>query len=363
MTTRPSAADPASRRGRWTRSAIALSTGAILLVVLLVWGFARRRDAGDGDGDAADKPVAQASRVHTVNGETTVDLDSAARRRAGIVVMPAAASTAAGATGYGSVISLDTLSALHNAYVAALTAIEGAVARADASRREYERVAALQRDEQNASAKAVEAARATMLADRAAVTAANAPGRTLAAAARQDWGAVVGHWIIEGSPEFDRLLSGTEALVRVSVPFDVPMDAAARTARLETAPGTGVIARYVSAAARADPRIEGRTYYYVAPSSPSLLPGMNVTAVLAGRHTTRGAAVPDSAVVWTDGAPWVYVRVGPSSFARRRVTTGVPASAGGYLVTTIAPGTLIVVRGAQVLLSEESRSQIQGEDD
>ena len=360
MTNKPSAADPASRRGRWTGTAAALSSGAALLVVLLVWGFARRGGAGDGDGDAGDKPVAQSSRVHEVNGETTVDMDSTARRRAGIVVIPAVASTAAGATGYGSVISLDTLSALHNAYVAAQTAIEGAVAHADASRREYERLAALQRNEQNASTKAVEAARATMLADQAAVTAAHAPGRTLAATARQDWGAVVGDWIIEGSPEFDRLLSGTEALVRVSVPFDVPMDAAARTARLETAPGTGVTARYVSAAARSDPRIEGRTYYYVAPSSPTLLPGMNVTAVLAGRHTARGAAVPDSAIVWTDGAPWVYAQIGPSTFARRRATTGVPASAGGYLVTTIAPGTLIVVRGAQVLLSEESRSQIQG---
>ncbi|MHB1862335.1 MAG: efflux RND transporter periplasmic adaptor subunit [Gemmatimonadaceae bacterium] len=339
---------------------MAVSTGAALLLVLLVWGFARRRDAGDGGGDAADKPLAQSSRVHVVDGEATVEMDSAARRRAGIVVIPAAASTAVGAIGYGSVISLDTLSALHNAYVAAQTAIEGAVARADASRREYERLAALQRDQQNASAKAVEAARANMLSARAAVTAANAPGRTLAAAARQDWGAVVGDWIIKGSPEFDRLLSGAEALVRVSVPFDVPMDATAPTARLETAPGTGAIARYVSAAARSDPRIEGRTYYYLAPASPTLLPGMNVTAVLAGRHATRGAAVPDSAIVWTDGAPWVYVRTGPSTFARRRVTTGVPASAGGYLVPAITPGTPIVVRGAQVLLSEELRSQIQG---
>lgn len=354
--------DPKSavRRRPWNRTTIGAVIGSALLVVLLVWGFVKGHEEG---GDNEDKPVAQPSRARVVNGEITVTMDSVARARAGIVVARALASTGGGATGYGSVVALDTLAALHNSYVAARTNVDQAAAHYDASRREYERLAALYRDDQNESAKAVEAQRATMLADRAAVDAAEAPVRTLAATARQDWGGVVGGWILDGSPEFNQLLSGRDVLVQVSVPADVNGGTASRTARLETAPGSGVLAQYVSTAARSDPRIQGRSYYYIAPAAPTLLPGMNVTAVLIGTGTKVGVAVPDSAIVWTAGAPWVYVQIGPSTFARRPVSTGVPAAAGGYLVSAIASGTPIVVRGAQVLLSEESRSQIQTEGD
>ena len=352
---------PEPRHARWSRTTIGVVIGAALIVVLLVWGFVHGHEAGDTDVE--DRPVAQPSRVRVVNGETTVQMDAAARAFGGVVLARAAASTGAGATGYGSVVPLDTLSALHNAYVAARTNVDRATAHYDASRREYERLAALHNENQNASEKAVETQRAAMLADRATVDAAAAPVRTLAAAARQDWGAVVGGWILEGSPELERLLSGRDVLVQVSVPAGATAPNATPTARLQTGPGTGVMARYVSAAARSDPRIQGRSYYYVAPASPTLLPGMNVSAILVGSGTARGAAVPDSAIVWTDGAPWVYVQIGPSTFARRRASIGVPAAGGGWLVTTIAPGTPIVVRGAQVLLSEESRPQIQPEGD
>ena len=353
--------DPRGSRGRWSSTAIALVVGGALLVVLMVWGFVRGRAGGDADDE--DKPVAQPLRVHQVNGQIAVQMDSISRVRAGIVVAPAERSTGGGATGYGSVVPLDTLSALHNEYVAAQTAVQQATARYDASRREYERLAALERDGQNAAPKAVEAARAAMLVDQAAVDAAAAPLGALAATARQNWGPVLGAWITSGSAEFDRLLSGREVLVQLSVPAGSPQGGGSASAYLQTSSGTRVLARYVSAAARADPRVQGRSFYYVAPASPALLGGMNVSATFSGTGAAIGAAVPDSAIVWTEGAPWVYVQVGPSTFARQRASTSLLAEAGGYLVTTIPPGTRIVVRGAQVLLSEESRSELQNEAD
>jgi hypothetical protein len=354
------------RHSAWSRGTVATIVVVALLAILVVWGYARGREESRRDAEAS---IAAPSRNRLVNGETAVEIGAAAQARGGIVVAPAPASGSAGVTGYGRVIPLDTLAALHNEYVAAQSAAAQASARADASRREYDRLATLHADEQNVSARAVEEARATMLADEATLVSAGAPVRTLAAVARQNWGPVVGDWITRGSAELARLMAGREVLVQVTVPFGADVaERPPRSARLETGPGTAVDARYISTAARTDPAVQGPSFYYVAPSSPALIPGMNVRALLAGgasagHDDASGAAIPDSAVVWADGSPWVYVQLDSNTFVRRRVPVGVPAAAGGSFVTTIAPGTPIVVRGAQVLLSEELRSRIQGSSD
>lgn len=346
-----------------TLRALGAALGAALLVALIIWGFVR------GRGEAAierarEAPVAAPSRVHERNGTTVVVLDSPTQARSGIVVAPAAAGRGGAVSGYGSVVPLDTLAALHDAYVAAASQAAQARARLDASRRENERLGTLYRDDQNVSARVLETARATSLADQAAAETASDALRTIAARARQDWGPVVGGWITRGSAEFDRLLARRELLVQVTVPPDVAVDTAPATAVLASGPGQRVVARFVSAAARTDPRIQGMSFFYLAPASAGLLPGTNVAASLGtaspGAGTSRGrAAVPDSAVVWSEGAPWVYVRAEPTAFVRRRIQIDAPAAGGGYLVASIAPGTPIVVRGAQLLLSEEFRSQIQ----
>ena len=348
--------------GLWRRRRVRLIVAALGVAVasLLVWGFFRGRE--EGDTDEEDRPVAQPSRVQVVNGETEITFDSATRARGGVVVAPAVAGSGGGATGYGTVVPLDTLSTLHNAYVTAQSGVSQASARLDASRREYERLSALERENQNAAPKAVEAARAQMLTDQAALEAASAAARTAAAVARQTWGSVVGDWIIKDSPQFQQLLDGREVLVQVTVPLDVPLAAPSRTVRVSAGPGAAVTARYASTAARTDLRVQGRSFYYIAPASPTLLSGMNVTATLAGAGTTQGGIVPDSAVVWLNGTAWIYVQIGPSAFARRQISTAVRTPTGsGYVVPTIAAGTPIVVSGAQVLVSEEARSSLQTE--
>lgn len=385
---------PGARPGRPSGTAIAVAA-LVVLAILIAWGHWR------GEREAARERAAAASgaapsQVRIADGETVVEMAADAQARGGIVVAAAQASAGGGVIGYGRVIPLDTIAALHNRYVAARSAVAEASARADASRREYERLALLHADQQNVSAKAVDDARAAMLADSAVLASASAPSRTLAAMARQDWGAVVGNWITGGSPEFDRLMSGSDVLVQVTVPFGSTVASAiagaatsegadtgrtalarraspphetgamtpARTTRIETGPGAAVDARYVSTAARTDPAIQGPSFYYIARASPTLIPGMNVTAVLSsGTSAAAGAAIPDSAIVWSDGAPWVYVRLDSVTFARRRIAVGVPAAGGGSFVTTIAPGTPIVVHGAQVLLSEELRSRVPQSDE
>lgn len=89
---------------------------------------------------------------------------------------------------------------------------------------------------------------------------------------------------------------------------------------------------------------------------------MNLVALVPVGSLLRGIVIPGSALVWWQGKAWAYEATSPSTFARQEVPTDTPVE-GGYFIpaTTFAPGTKLVTAGAQALLSEEFRSQIQRE--
>ena len=75
-----------------------------------------------------------------------------------------------------------------------------------------------------------------------------------------------------------------------------------------------------------------------------------------------GFVVPEAALVWQQGKAWIYLRTGATSFERREIVPERPAPDGGYIVTHLPADAQIVVRGAQMLLSEEYRAQAPIED-
>jgi hypothetical protein len=58
----------------------------------------------------------------------------------------------------------------------------------------------------------------------------------------------------------------------------------------------------------------------------------------------------------------VYLRTGPDTFKRHPISTDQPVSDDDYLVQDIPPRSEIVIRGAQALLSEDAKSELQGGD-
>ena len=73
--------------------------------------------------------------------------------------------------------------------------------------------------------------------------------------------------------------------------------------------------------------------------------------------------VPAAAVVWWQDRAWVYQRTEPDKFVRVEIATDLPAPGGGYIVAGMPHDVEIVTSGAQLLLSEEFRSQIQVDED
>jgi len=101
----------------------------------------------------------------------------------------------------------------------------------------------------------------------------------------------------------------------------------------------------------------------VTDASDALRPGLSVTAYLETPGAARtGTVVQRSSVLWQSGKTWVYVQTDKEKFARREVVLEDPAS-GGWFTRSLKPGDKVVTRGAQMLLSEEFKSQIRVEDD
>jgi len=105
------------------------------------------------------------------------------------------------------------------------------------------------------------------------------------------------------------------------------------------------------------------TLFYAAPAESGLLPGMNVLAFLPTGKIIDGVAVAASSVVWWQDRAWVYQRTSPDKFVRVEIATDMPSPGGGYIVAGMPPDVQIVSSGAQLLLSEEFRSQIQVDED
>ena len=93
---------------------------------------------------------------------------------------------------------------------------------------------------------------------------------------------------------------------------------------------------------------------------PGLAAGLPITAsVPTGPPLSGAVAVPASATVQWEGLLWVFVERAPGQFSRVRIPTTTPLVDGWAVRGELSPGDRIVTAGAEQLLSEEFRAQVQ----
>jgi hypothetical protein len=333
-----------------------VTASALIGVALLAVGC-----GAGGDIDEEDRPVSSPPRVSRENGAAVVALDAGEQARAGLLVEAlAAASNRAELAVYGSVLDLTGLAETSGAIAAARARLGGARAALAAARAEYERTKALAGDGRAASEKALEQTMAAFHVAEAEDQGAQSALTSLVADARQRWGGVIAGWLDRGSPRLDALLQQRDRLVQLTIPGDATLESLPETATLHGTHGSAGTARLVSPAPATDPRIQGETFLCTAAAVPWLLPGASVSATLVAGPPRTGVAVPGTAVVWWAGKAWVYVERSPGTFVRRQVPTDAPVAGGWFVSGGLAPGDRVVVRGAQLLLSEEGRAAVHG---
>ena len=322
-----------------------------LLTLTFMGGCKNRLDKDDENRQAqAKKSPAQ---ISTENGQTVLTLDSPTQNRLGLEVATLAATvTRAQATFPAVVVPVQDLAASRNSNIAAQAQVQKARVAADVARKEYTRLKILFDESQNISEKSLQSAEATLRANEADVRAGEQQLTLQESVARQEWGSVVAKWTVEGSPELQRILDQAEMLVQMTMPSGATYGAP-KTISLEIPGGARTQATFVSTFPRVDPRIQGRSYLYLAHAQPSLIPGVNLLAHLSVGSPMKGLIVPTSAVVWSEGKAWVYQQTAVDHFTRRAVPTDIPVEKGFFVAEGFSPGQKLVVQGAQALLSEE----------
>lgn len=223
-----------------------------------------------------------------------------------------------------------------------------------------ERSRRLHDDDRNISDQALEAAEATLHTESSNHAALLAERDSTLSNLRLNWGPSLLAGIGQKSGALSALLDGRASLLRVSLGATGGTMVTPSMVELLSPDGVRA-ARVLGPAPRADDHLQGPA---VLALSSSVLPvGMRLAAQWPQGGARRGVEIPASAVVWWQGLPWVYRQLTPGHFQREPLYEPEAITAGWFVQHGLATGMLVVVRGAQLLLSEEQRGSIpMGED-
>jgi hypothetical protein len=306
-------------------------SAAVLACLLLLAGCGK----SDNPSDAAKAPDKEEASGVTLSADEVKGL--------GVETIAAEpAQYRAEASGYGTVVSLDTIAQADSDLLAArAVAVQS---RAAARRDVY-----LFRDQGGAiSREVMETAVAKADSDEAQLT--------LAQRKAQAAFGLTPPWDSGGRRAriMADLSSGRLALVRVTFPLGALSGDLPQSLSLTRLGGNQ---RWTSSQlwrAPADPAFPGQGIFVLV-SSSDLAQNDHVTAYVPAGAPQAGVKVPNAAIVYGEGESWAYVRKGDDNFQRVRLDTG-HALADGYFVPEgagIAPGDPVVTSGAGLLLAHE----------
>jgi hypothetical protein len=334
---------------------------AILAVVCVLIGgglgvlWMRHHGAG-GSAASGEKPAEKASdeeagpTVETdTNGNVVININDELQGEIGIKVAGVKPdSFSPEFKGYGRVLDPAPLAAL-------MTELATDQAVYAASSNELVRLKTLAA-ENNASARALQAAEATAQHDQLAIQSAKdrlrlAWGPTLSA--REDFPNLM-----------QSLTSLSNAVVRIDLPAGEKLDPPPTGARIVTLAGSTAEADFLGTVVNVDPQTQGQGFNFLVKSdSLRLLPNEAVTGYIrVAGEAIPGVIIPREAIIRTDGASWVYVLSKSSeAFTRLPVNLEHPAEGGWFVTNGIAAKDYVVVTGAQTLLSQEMKGQMKAD--
>jgi hypothetical protein len=353
----------------FTRAVLQGIRGTVFLTAILGAGYflvskspvAESKAAQVSDDDDEKSAKAPASD----SDEAVVKLDPEGQEKGGIETeAPKAITYQDQARAYGVILPLDKLTSLYNSSLTAATQLKTAHIKLEASKIANTRAQNLLKVSPTSAAQA-EIAEAAYKLDEAALEAAEAQAETVSNTAIQDWGPILGQAIAKRSALAQELVLHRSCLIQLTLQ---PGAVASAPTKISVMLGSASTAEatLVSEATQADPKIPNASFFYTIPCVPMALAGMSVVAVFPNGDAKPGVGIPPSAIVWQAGRAWMYVQDGTGRFERRAIgTEASPTADGGYVLpaTSWPRDKLIVIAGAQTLLSEESRSKGQPDED
>ena len=123
-------------------------------------------------------------------------------------------------------------------------------------------------------------------------------------------------------------------------------------------------ANFITKSPIGDLDIQGKSYFYLT-SSNNLMMGSKINAYIEIDENidVKKFDIPKSAIVWNDGKPWIYAKVSDNSFFRYPLFKMEEVDNGWIVQFKNIPPKTIVIKGAQLLLSEEYKHLITNENE
>ncbi len=179
------------------------------------------------------------------------------------------------------------------------------------------------------------------------------------------WGDELAHLALDGEAALlENLAKHRRSLLQLTLPFGTdPLSPQVQVfiAR-DFERSKAVKAEMISAAPRTDELVQGETWFFHIPTE-HLRAGMRINVWVTDGARRQGVALPASAIVWQAGKSWVYRDNRDGSYSRLPVDPQPSSDKALFADMALAPGTHVVVTGAQTLLSEEFRGAIPSEDE
>jgi hypothetical protein len=355
-----------------------------LSCVLLLSSCAAQEQSTD------NAPRSTESAISVQDGETVIRMDKGMQNRSGLQVAALrSVSHQTQVKAYGTVIPLPDVSDLISRYYTAQADLKRARANSmlvhallhkaqantEVSQQEYQRLQELNADNKNISDKVLESANAafkvnsadvssaqgSIRANAADILAAQGALNSVKAAAIQRIGPTLAGWLFTNSPVFQRLLSRQDVLVQVNFPVEAGISKPPGIITIKSPNGQTFQVKFVSPALQTDPKIQEQSYYYIASADQEgLFPGMSLIATFPTKHTLKGVLIPKNAVVLWQGRSWVYLQKPDGEhFSRHAFLADTTTPEGWFDNSPMLSNRKIIVTGAELLLTEEFKAQMQ----
>jgi hypothetical protein len=349
------------------KTTIIIRLQAILIVTLFWMLVFYGKDEFDSFQQAQEEEIESQNRVSNKQGLSVVTISPEVQTNSGILTSKLEGVAYTGEIkSFGTVVAIDNLIDAKTQYLNLRS--EASVIQSNNAHnlKQYQRLKALNADDKNVSDRAVQEALALVNADKAKALAIDSQIKNLLYGAKLKWGTALAEMIANGKlpPHLESLMSRKHVLVQISLPINTPTPAAGSTIQITPINENiePIKAIYVSPASQSDASGLGKTYYYSAPAE-LLRIGMRVNVQAEAKtESSNGVVIPNNAVVWYAGTPWVYLKQGKDQFIRKPISTDTEIDA-GWFNQNISADSVIVTRGAQLLLSEEFKYQIKNENE
>lgn len=283
----------------------------------------------------------------------SVVLSSQQVKSSGIATVPLRITTyRAQMDGIATVVDPQALTALAAQLATARAAVEAAKEEVLSTAAQAKRLQTLYHNGKLISESDEQAAIAAAAAAKAQEVSAIATNESARANATAAWGSALAMRAEQGPDAFTDYAEGHRALLAIALPIGTAATPA-KDVQILLSTGQTLAASLIGPSPRADTVIQGPTYYYSTPGESLRSSQRFAAAVPVGTANAAGVVIPDAAVLWYAGEPWVYLETAAGQFKRRLISTDARDAKGWFQARGFKIDERVVVHGGELLLSQE----------